>query len=195
MASDINVAIPPLGSPTTAGVRANFSAAKTEIEELQTSLGYADYNDVTTATTPISIPGTNTFTKLTNDAAGPYTRVRLPSGVTSLWNTSTNQINLSQLPIDSMVNARYDITVTTTAANQVVSLSTFLAIGSPSEYESPKLTQIFKTAGTYNITVFTGSYVGSTDVQTYPAELRLKSDASCSVKVNGWYFQVFKKIT
>lgn len=35
MASDINVAIPPLGSPTTAGVRANFSAAKSEIEELQ----------------------------------------------------------------------------------------------------------------------------------------------------------------
>ena len=165
MASDINVAIPPLGSPTTAGVRANFSAAKSEIEELQNSIGYADYNDVTTQTTPISIPGTSTFVKLTNDDAGPYTRVRLPSGVTSIWNTSTNQINLSQLPIDSMVNARYDITVTTTDANQAISLSTFLAIGSPSAYESPKLTQIFKTAGTYNITVFTGSYVGSTDVQ------------------------------
>ena len=37
MASDINVAIPPLGNPTTSGVRNNFSAAKSEIEELQTS--------------------------------------------------------------------------------------------------------------------------------------------------------------
>lgn len=37
MASNIDVAIPPLGSPTTAGVRANFSAAKAEIDELQTA--------------------------------------------------------------------------------------------------------------------------------------------------------------
>lgn len=35
MASSINTAIPPLGNPTTAGVRANFTAAKSEIEELQ----------------------------------------------------------------------------------------------------------------------------------------------------------------
>lgn len=35
MASSINTAIPPLGNPTTSGVRANFSAAKSEIEELQ----------------------------------------------------------------------------------------------------------------------------------------------------------------
>jgi len=35
MASNINVAIPPLGSPTTAGVRGNFATAKTEIEAMQ----------------------------------------------------------------------------------------------------------------------------------------------------------------
>jgi len=35
MASNINVSIPPLGNPTTSGVRGNFSAAKMEIEELQ----------------------------------------------------------------------------------------------------------------------------------------------------------------
>lgn len=35
MASNINIAVPPIGSATTAGVRANFGYAKTEIEELQ----------------------------------------------------------------------------------------------------------------------------------------------------------------
>lgn len=37
MASSIDTAIPPFGNPTTAGVRNNFSAAKNEIEHLQTA--------------------------------------------------------------------------------------------------------------------------------------------------------------
>ena len=37
MSSNIDTAIPPFGNPTTAGVRNNFSAAKEEIESLQTA--------------------------------------------------------------------------------------------------------------------------------------------------------------
>jgi len=195
MASDINVAIPPLGNPTTAGVRGNFSAAKVEIEELQSSIGFVDYNDAATGITPISV-SPSTWTKLTNDKLGPYTKIdAMPSGITSLWNATTNQIDLTQLPLNSMVNARYELFVTTTAANQVVNLSVFLGIGSPSAYESPKTTVQFKTAGTYAMSSFSGSYVGSTDIQNYPAEIKVKSDAACTVRVNGWYFQIFKKVT
>jgi len=194
MTSAINPLYPVTGSPTTQSVRDNFTASKSEIEALQASIGWADYNDLTTATTLIS-PAINTFTKLTNDGAGAFTNTsHLPAGITSLWNTSTGQANFSQLPLYSMVNARYELFVTTTTANQAVYLSTFLGIGSASAYESPKLYQLFKTAGTYPISVFTGSYIGSTDIKNYPAEIRLKSDAACTVKVNGWYFQVFKKI-
>jgi len=194
MTSAINANYPVTGTPTTQSVRDNFAAAKAEILALQSSIGYADYNDTLTTTTPIS-PTINTFTKLTNNGLGVNTNTaHLPSGITSIWNTTTSQADFTQLPLYSMVNARYDIQVTTTAANQVVYLSVFFAIGSASAYESPKLYQQFKTAGTYPITVFSGSYIGSTDVKNYPAELRLKSDAACTVKVNGWYFQVFKKI-
>ena len=35
MSSNIDTAIPPFGTPTTAGVRNNFTAAKSEIEALQ----------------------------------------------------------------------------------------------------------------------------------------------------------------
>lgn len=194
MSSNINTAIPPFGSPTTAGVRNNFTAAKSEIEALQGAIGFVDYNDLATTTVPISVSPA-TWTKLTNDKLGPFTKIdALPSGVTSLWNSTTNQISLTELPLNSMVNARYDITVTTTAANQTVNLSVFLGIGSPSEYESPKLYAQFKTAGTYPLTVFTGSYIGSNDIKNFPAEIRLKSDASCTVRVNGWYFQILKKV-
>ena len=40
MSSNIDTSIPPLGNATTAGVRNNFSAAKTEIEALQQQIGF-----------------------------------------------------------------------------------------------------------------------------------------------------------
>ena len=194
MTSAINANYPVTGTPTTQSVRDNFSAAKSEILALQGSVGWADYNDTLTATTPIS-PTINVFTKLTNNGLGVNTTTaHLPTGITSLWNTATNQIDLSQVPLYSMLNARYDPSITTTAVNQSVFLSVFLGIGSPSAYESPKSYYQFKSAGTYPITVWSGSYVGSNDIKNYPGEIRIKSDAACTVRVNGWYFQAFKKI-
>lgn len=194
MTSLINPLYPVAGSPTTQSVRDNFNAAKSEIIELQTSTGWADYNDTATATTPIS-PTINVFTKLTNNGLGANTSTtHLPAGITSVWNATNGQIDLSQLPLYSMINARYDLSITTTAANQSMFLSVFLGIGSPSAYESPKDYKQFKTAGTYPITIWSGSYIGSNDIKNYPAEIRLKSDAACTVRVNGWYFQVFKKL-
>lgn len=194
MTSAIDTNKPTAGTATTQSVRDNFTAAKNEIVQLQGAIGWADYNDTLTATTPIS-PTINTFTKLTNNALGANTNViQLPTGVTSLWNAATNQIDLSQMAINSMVNARYDITITTTAANQAVFMSVFLGVGSPSAFESPKFYQSFKTAGTYPITIWSGSYIGSADIKNYPGEIKIKSDAACAVKVNGWYFQAFNHI-
>lgn len=194
MTSAINENYPVTGTPTTQSVRDNFSAAKSEILELQGSVGWADYNDTLTATTPIS-PTINVFTKLTNNGAGANTSTsHLPSGVTSLWNTTNNHLDFTQLPLYSMVEARYDIQITTTSANQSVWMSVFLGVGSPSAFESSKYYQSFKTAGTYPITIWSGSYIGSTDIKNYPAEIKLKSDAACTVKVNGWYLKATKKL-
>lgn len=194
MTSAIDTSKPVTGSPTTQSVRDNFVSAKNEIIQLQGAIGWADYNDTLTATTPIS-PTVNVFTKLTNNALGSNTNTsQLPTGVTSMWNPVTNQIDLSQLEINSMVNARYDIQVTTTTVNQAVFVSVFLAIGSPSAYESPKDYKQFKSAGTYPITIWSGSYIGSSDVKNFPAEIRIKSDSACTVRVNGWYFQAFNHI-
>ena len=194
MTSAINASKPVTGSPTTQSVRDNFLAARNEILALQSSIGYVDYQDTFTATTPIS-PVINTFTKLTNNGAGAQTNtIHLPDGITALWNTTNNQIDLSQVPLYSMVNARYDIQITTTSANQSMFLSVFLGIGSPSAYESPKDYKQFKTAGTYPITIWSGSYIGSNDIKNFPAEIRIKSDSACTVRVNGWYFQVLKNV-
>lgn len=195
MASDINIAIPPLGTPTTAGVRANFASAKTEIEELQTAIGFVDYNDAATVGSPISV-SPSTWTKLTNDKLGAFTKIdQLPYLVTNLWNTVTNQLALSEIPNNSMVTARADMVVTTTSANQVVKFRTRLGIGSASEFSLEDSEMNFKTAGAKNLALPVSFYIGSDAIRTNPGEFQLWSDASCTVRVNGWYIVINKKIT
>jgi hypothetical protein len=194
MSSDINVAIPPLGTPTTSGVRANFAAAKAEIEELQTASGFVDYNDAATGTVPISV-SPSTWTKLTNDKAGPYTKIdQLPALITNLWNTSTNQLVLTEVPVNSVIFARADLIVTTTTANQVVKFRSSLGIGSASAFQLESSETHFKSSGAKNMALPISFYIGSDNIRTFPGEFQLWSDASCDVRVNGWYIVINKKL-
>lgn len=191
MTSAINPLNPIAGTPTTASVRANFAAAKAEIEALQRQIGYADYNDTLTTTTPIAV-SPSTWTKLTNNKLGANTRSRLPVGVTNLWNSTTNQMDLTELPVDAMIAFRMDLVVTTSAVNQIVKPRTSFAIGNPVAFQLEYSENYFKTAGAHKLVVSGSFYIGSDAVKNNPAEFQLRSDASCTVVVNGWYFKVDK---
>lgn len=192
MASNINAAVPPFGNATTAGVRENFATAKAEIETLQRQIGFADYNDAATGVTPINVAAT-TWVKLTNDKLGPNTKTdALPDGVTNLWNNVTNQLVLTELPVNTMVELRADLIVTTTAANQVVKFSGQFAIGNPIEFGLESSANQFKTAGAQKLVINGSFYIGSEPVRTNPAEFRIWSDATCTVRVNGWYIRIIK---
>lgn len=194
MTSSINAAQPVFGTPTTASVRSNFSAAKTEIEALQGRFGFVDYNDSATVGSPIAV-SPSTWTKLTNNTLGAYTKTdALPAGVTTLWNTTNHQLSLSQLPINSVVRIRADITVTTSAANQVVKNDIQLAIGTGAVFTLESSAPHFKTAGAQNMAVYSEFYIGSNDVKNNPGEIRIWSDASATVVVKGWFITVNKAI-
>lgn len=191
MSSDIDVAIPPFGNPTTAGVRANFAAAKSEIEELQTNYGFVDYNDSATSVTPISLLA-DTWTKLTNNTLGPYTKDdQLPAGVTRIWNAITNQFVFDELPLNTTIYGRFDIEITTSVLDSVVDLIAVVGVGSTSEFEVPLMTSaFFTTSGVKKIAPFNGMYIGSNDIKNYPTEIRIRSTSACTVKVNGWYVTI-----
>jgi hypothetical protein len=191
MASLIDNTKPVAGTPTTQSVRDNFTAAKNEILALQRQIGYADYNDTLTATTPISV-GVSTWTKLTNNTLGANTRIALPTGITSVWNSTTNQLDLSQLPIDSTVEWRADLEITTTSVNQVVRFRTSFAIGNASPFFINDGVMQYKTAALQAMALNGSFYVGSTSVKNFPAEFQLFSDAACTVKVLGWFIRVTK---
>jgi hypothetical protein len=193
MSSNIDIAIPPFGNATTAGVRANFTAAKQEIEELQKNVGYADYNDSATSVTPISV-SSNTWTKLTNNKLGANTQIHLPDGITNLWNPVTNQMVLTEVPVHSMVDFRADIEVTTSSANQPVRVLLEMAIGDAIQFSLPSNDMTFKSAGSHKVVATIPFYVGSDPVKSNPSEFRIWSDASCTVKVNGWYIRIIKHL-
>jgi len=193
MASTIDATKPVFGNPTTASVRANFAAAKAEIEALQTltwEVGFVDYNDYATGLSALSVAPT-TWTKLTNDTLGPNTKTdMLPVGVTTLWNTATNQLDFTDLQINALLAARKDITVTTTAANQVVRIRANLAIGNPVAFSLEATQMQFKTTGTYPLVTNGEFYIGSAATRDNPGEFQIWSDAALTVRVNGWFIRI-----
>ena len=157
------------------------------------SIGFFDYADLATQTTPISFV-TGVDKKLTNDGLGATTNKNYPPyGITDVWNTVTNSCDFSQLSLGDAVGIRFDVTATTTSANQVISGYIKLGIGTPSEYILNIFGQQIKTAQANQFSLFTKLYIGNEDIRTAPAEFYILSDNNGTVKVNGWYFQIERR--
>ena len=158
-----------------------------------TSIGFFDYADLATQTTPISFV-TDVDKKLTNDGLGATTNKNYPPyGITDVWSTSTNACNFSQLSLGDAIGIRFDVTATTTIANQVISGYIKLGVGTASEYQLQIFSENIKTSGANHRVFYTKLYIGSEDIRTAPAEFYVLSDNNGTVKVNGWYFQIERR--
>ena len=87
--------------------------------------GWAIYDDLASATTPVSI--VNTKHQITIDGLGPVNETTyLPIGVTSLWNSTTNKITPAKLgdAYDIRVDFEVDATSVNDYANFIVDIGT-----------------------------------------------------------------------
>jgi len=87
--------------------------------------GWAIYDDLASATTPVSIA--NTKHQITIDGLGPVNETTyLPIGVTSLWNSTTNKITPAKLgdAYDIRVDFEVDATSVNDYANFIVDIGT-----------------------------------------------------------------------
>lgn len=183
------------GQESGGGVNSSFKATLEDIADYihLFKAGFVDYNDLATTATPITHSGVGGYIALTNDTLGSYTNTNyLPTGITTLWNTTNNQLDFSELSLGDMVDVRIDIQITTSVPNQDVNLKFRLAIGGFSydltfHHVSPK------AAGTYNIVRYIGLYMGDNNTLNNPAEIMIDSDASCDIKVNGWYCKITRR--
>lgn len=157
------------------------------------SIGFFDYNDLATQTTAISVTA-NTDTKLTNDTLGAYTNINYPPyGVSSLWDATTNRFNFSQLSIGDTIDVRVHLQVTTTTSNQTYKIGAKFGIGSASAFDNIIFTDQAKNAGIHEVSFVAPFYIGEANILNNPAELYINTDASATVKVDGWYIRVLRR--
>ena len=75
-----------------------------ETMQLANTVGFLDYNDLATHTTPITLVA-NVDKKLTNDTLGAFTNILYsPFGVNSIWNSSTNSYDFTELSLGDTID-------------------------------------------------------------------------------------------
>lgn len=155
------------------------------------AMGFWDYNDTATTSTPIALTTPGTEYQLTNNGLGANstTAYRLPS-VANIFNTATNYFQFVGLQVGDAVDIRVDLEITSTAANSVVETAMELGIGG-STYKLSIDRQYLKATGTHKVVTSFPFYIGNTNTLNNSARLLMKSDtAGVTVKVNGWYVRV-----
>lgn len=136
-----------------------------------------------------------TWYTMTNDGAGAATQLAYGiTGYTNVWNTSTNRFDFSGLELGDTFQIALDLEVTTGGADTVVDVEVQFGIGSGLEFSVPTVcSKVVKTAGATRLVSHLNYFVGNTTVRNYPAQVRVKADATGStVKVLGWYVVAVK---
>jgi len=155
--------------------------------------GWADYDDNATSGTPITITGGAGMTVLTNDTLGASTNeTKLPFGVSKLWDPSTNKLSFEGLSVGDIIGIRVTIDIIVATNNTEVSGALVMGSGA-SSFEIPIInTTNFKSAGTYTVSEYTEFYIGSDDVLENAGQIKLESDTTCTVTVQGWFIKAIK---
>ena len=153
-------------------------------------IGWANY--INGNTTPIAVPN-STETKLTLDTtAGEAIEDYLPTGITSIWNTTNNQIDLSELSVGDMISIRLDAVIETGGNNVDYEFYIKFGIGTASEFSLDMVSSSKAKAGTVKISRFNEVYIGSTDIRDNPAEIYVIIDGTAST---AYTVDLYTKIT
>ena len=167
---------------------------KNKPQQLFSSVGYFHYNDTATATTPLTLVA-DTELQITNNQLGAQTNLdEAPYGVTTVWNSTTNKFDFSDLTIGDAMTLRVDLKLTTTSANQKYKVFLRVGDGGAEEYDLLIFSGQIKSISTdYQIV---GELGFSLDYQSHidnQAVLYIVSDDDGSLEVNGFYVFILRK--
>ncbi len=136
------------------------------------------YEDVTTASTAIPLTLANTWYDLTNDGAGSATDTTYAiSGTPNIWNTTTNRLDLSGLPLGTLVSYRVELDVTQGSPNVVFDVQLEVGLGGVPE-TSNVLRESRKSAGLFESSALGFLIVNTTNRQQNPARFQIRSDST-----------------
>jgi hypothetical protein len=147
-------------------------------------------SDTVTAATPIPHTGGAANTYLTNSALGTPSTAYNPESNDRLWDASTSLFDFTSLKLGDTIEFRVDIDITTTAANQEVSLLMSLSEGySPYQFNMTHLS--YKTVSSNNKrSILFTVYMGDTGTINGGARFRFASTDNATIKVDGWLYKI-----
>jgi hypothetical protein len=155
--------------------------------------GIYDYHDAATAITPIALTLADTEYELTNDGAGPQTYTSPLTGLTEMWNTTTNRIVFTSgdvLSVGDTVDFRLDVIADTASINTSITIEMELDVdGVPFRLALIPSTN-FKDVGLHTQIRYTGIYMGSEATLNGVGRILASADSTgVTIQVNGWYFR------
>lgn len=157
------------------------------------ALGTFHYSDLTTQTIPIAVTS-GVEIKLTNDTEGANTVItNAPYGVSSVWNSTSNQFDFSQLSVGDVVHFRPDLSIDLVGTNTSYKLYMKMAIGGVAPWTLNIHNGERKATTEFNENLFVGFDISSDDTKNFPSELWVLTDSGANIKVNGWYFEILRK--
>jgi hypothetical protein len=159
--------------------------------------GFADYNDATTAGTPISLLR-DTWTTITNDGAGAFSNTaNLPYNITSLMDTSTGAIDVTELELGDAILIRNDFTITPNTNNALLSFRYQLGTGLGSYTLEKIVGRLDSGSGIpYRFSLTTDYiYMGDTNTRDNPIVLQVNLSSKGSLVNAGSVIQVVKHKT
>ena len=161
---------------------------------LQGNLGYVDYNDASTASSPLTLVA-DTWTSLPNAGLGGFTNdSNRPPGTSSLLGTG-GALDVSGLDIGSDLLIRPDFTVTPSVNNASLFFRFLLGAGGNAYTLEQSLGRLDLGAGVdyrYALAALY-IYIGDSNTRDNPINLQVKLSSSGSVVNAGMAVKVYAK--
>lgn len=157
-------------------------------------VGIMDYNDTSTASTPLTIVGGDPAVVVPNDGLGAQTtKAYAPDGVTDIFDVSTNSFDFSELEFGDHVSIRISAMLTTASPNTEIHLDLHLGTGAGS-YDIPFISGAnYKSAGQHALARFDFVYIIDSNTQDNLGQFKISADKNCSLVWNGMACQIFKR--
>tara|TARA_R110002020_G_scaffold39534_1_gene117391 strand:+ start:105 stop:749 length:645 start_codon:yes stop_codon:yes gene_type:complete len=157
--------------------------------------GFVDYNDASTAQTPLTLTP-DTWTDVPNDKAGAFTNeVYAPQGVTSLMDGTTGYLDFSQLTLGSDVMIRIDFSVTPNTNNALLETRYVLGQGA-GEYPLHVRSRRLDSGSGIPYASEKGSfyiYMGDENTLGGVGKLQIKLSTTGTLMNNGVAIKIYKK--
>lgn len=157
-------------------------------------IGFLDYSDNATNTTPLSVVGGASSMNIPNDGAGYNSNYLFPpTGVTKIWDIENQRFYFNELSLGDMVEIRLHLEVTTSSVNTAINVNLHLGSGG-SAYSIPFITGAnYKTVGTYTLVLYMGFYMGNQNTIDSGGVFKISADSNITYKVAGFYCKITKR--